>query len=154
MDGNLVHPRASPLSALQRHPYRPALCAPLQRSSSGGEERVETTSVLTPHRVLSGLPQGPSFPSLGRFPRRVPGYQPPRLIWAGLEPSSDPAFVFSSQKNNRGSDGAKGLPGALRREEASSLRSGGALRGSAAGGGRPWKRRERKEGGGPRPQAD
>lgn len=39
VDGNLVHPRASPLSALQRHPYRPALCAPTTASPSGGEGR-------------------------------------------------------------------------------------------------------------------
>lgn len=109
VDGNPVHPRASPLSALQRHPYRPALCAPTTASSSGGEGRVErTTGLLTPHRVLSGPPQGPSFPSSGPLPPKGAWVPAPEADPGWLVPSSDPAFVFSSQKNNsRGSDGAK-----------------------------------------------
>lgn len=101
----------------------------------GGVRVERTTSVLTPHRVLSGPPQGPSFPSSGPLPPKGAWVPAPEADLGGLEPSSDPAFVFSSQKNNnRGSDGAKDClePRGERRPQPP---PGGALRGSAAGGG-------------------
>lgn len=91
------------------------------------------SSLLT--ESFPGRLRGQASQALGRFPRRVPGYQPPRLIWAGLSRPQTRLLCFQVKKNNnRGSDGAKDClePRGERRPQPP---PGGALRGSAAGGG-------------------